>query len=115
MKHVKLFEQFLEESKVNEGIGTIALGVAGGLLLLKVLKLVLKKAFSSIGMHVKLPKEQLLKIVDETIKDALIKASGSGVNPMEIVVLQSYIKDEINSGRINTIKQIMQEIDLLSK
>lgn len=104
----------LKES-VNEGIGTIALGVAGGLILLKILKFVLKKVVGSVGMNVKLPKEKLLEIVKQTIAATLTKASGGGINVMDIMALQSYLKDEINAGRITTIKQIVQVVDKVSK
>lgn len=103
------------KESVNEGIGTIALGVAGGLILLKVLKFVLKKVVGAVGMNVKLPKEQLLEVVKKTMEAALTKISSSGVNIVDIITLQSYLKDEINAGRITTIKQIVQIVDKVSK
>ena len=100
---------------VNEGIGTIALGVAGGLLLLKVLKFVLKKVVGAVGMNVALPKEKLLEVVNNMVKNVLAQSSGKQINMFEIVALQSYLKDEINAGRITTVKQIVKVIDTLSK
>lgn len=97
---------------VNEGIGTIALGVAGGLLLLKILKFVLKKVVGGVGMNVKLPKEKLLEIVEETFESTKVSSS---VNKREMMELQSYLKDEINAGRITTVKQIVQVVDEASK
>ena len=100
---------------INEGIGTIALGVAGGLLLLKVLKFVLKKVVGAVGMNVALPKEKLLEVVNNMVKNVLAQSSGKQINMFEIVALQSYLKDEINVGRITTVKQIIQVIDTVSK
>ena len=110
----KTYPVTIKES-VNEGIGTIALGVAGGLLLLKVLKFVLKKVVGVVGMNVALPKEKLLEVVNNMVKNVLAKSSGKQINMFEIVALQSYLKDEINAGRITTIKQIVQVIDKVSK
>jgi hypothetical protein len=100
---------------VNEGIGTIALGVAGGLLLLKLLKFVVKKTVGAVGMTVTLPKEKLLEVVETVIKNALTQSSGKNVNMFEIVALRSFLKDEINAGKITRIKQIIQVIDKVSK
>lgn len=110
----KKYGSAMEES-VNEGIGTIALGVAGGLLLLKVLKFVVKKVVGAVGMNVALPKEKLLEVVNNMVKNVLAQSSGKQINMFEIVALQSYLKDEINAGRITTVKQIVKVIDTLSK
>jgi hypothetical protein len=109
-KMIKMFGE-----SVNEGIGTIALGVAGGLLLLKVLKFVLKKVLGTIGMNVPLPKEKLLEVVETMIKTVLTQSSGKQIDMLQLVALRSFLKDEINAGRITTIKQIIQIIDKLSK
>ena len=109
-KMIKMFGE-----SVNEGIGTIALGVAGGLLLLKVLKFVLKKVVGAIGMNVTLPKEKLLEVVETMIKTVLTQSSGKQIDMLQLVALRSFLKDEINAGRITTIKQIIQIIDKLSK
>ena len=100
---------------VNEGIGTIALGVAGGLLLLKVLKFVLKKVVGAIGMNVTLPKEKLLEVVETMVKTVLTQSSGKKIGMLQLVALRSFLKDEINAGKITNVKQIMQVIDKASK
>jgi hypothetical protein len=100
---------------VNEGIGTIALGVAGGLLLLKVLKFVLKKVVGAIGMNAPLPKEKLLEVVETMVKTVLTQSSGKKIGMLQLVALRSFLKDEINAGKITNVKQIMQVIDKASK
>jgi hypothetical protein len=104
-----------KDESVNEGIGTIALGVAGGLLLLKVLKFVLKKVVGAIGMNAPLPKEKLLEVVQTMVKTVIAQSSGKKINMLQLVALQSFLKDEINAGKITTVKQIMQVIDKASK
>jgi hypothetical protein len=104
----------LDES-VSEGIGTIALGIAGGLLLLKALGFAAKKVVGAIGRNVTLSKEKLLEVVETMIKGVLMQSSGKKVNMFEIVALRSFLKDEINAGKITTIKQIIEIIEKLSK
>ena len=104
----------LDES-VNEGIGTIALGIAGGLLLLKALGFAAKKVVGAIGRNVTLPKEKLLELVETMIKGVLTQSSGKKVNMFEIVALRSFLKDEINAGNITNVKQIIEIIEKLSK
>jgi hypothetical protein len=126
-KKNRIVREFVKNESVNEGIGTIALGVAGGLLLLKLLKVVVKKVLGTIGMNVPLPKEKLLEVVETMIKTVLTQSSGPSTylglnfhlgkeaNILKIVALRSFLKDEINAGKITTIKQIIQIIDKLSK
>ncbi len=87
---------------VNEGIITIALGVAGGLLLLKLLAKVLKFTIGRVGQHVTLSKDDLLKIKEQVINEAMktVISNGRGDLSIPIVKLGKYIDDEINSGRI---------------
>ena len=98
---------FIVES-VNEGIGTIALGVAGGLLLLNVLKLVLKKVVGGIGMNVALQKEKLHKTTDELFKQTLI--TGGKLDMMSFMALRSVIKEMIDNGQIAKLSQIIKVI-----
>ena len=100
---------------VNEGIGTIALGVAGGLLLLKTLGFVVKKVLGTIGMNVKLPKEKLLQVVEDMTKNVMQNSGGGKVDMLHLAKLKSYLMDEIKNGKITNVKQIMQVIDNLSK
>jgi len=95
------FETQLKES-MNEGIVTIALGVAGGLLLLKILAKVLKFVVGKIGLNVPLPKDKLIEIKEKVIDAALKSAisNGRGDLSIPIVKLGKYIDDEINSGKI---------------
>ena len=104
-----------KDESVNEGIGTIALGVAGGLLLLKVLKFVLKKVVGAIGMNAPLPKEKLLQVVQTMVKTVIAQSSGKQIDMLQLVALQSFLKDEINAGKITTVKQIIQVIERATK
>jgi hypothetical protein len=103
------------DESVSEGIGTIALGIAGGLLLLKALGFAAKKVVGAIGRNVTLPKEKLLELVETMVKGVLMQSSGKKVNILEIVALRSYLKDEINAGNITTINQIIKVIEKLTK
>jgi hypothetical protein len=98
---------------VNEGIGTIALGVVGGLLLLKVLKFVVKKVLGAIGMNAPLPKEKLHKTTDELFKQVLV--TGGKLNMRNFMALRSVIKEMIDKGQITTLSQIIKVIEKASK
>lgn len=97
----------LKES-VNEDLGTIALGVIGGIGLYKILKFALKKVGVAVGSRVTLPKETLHNIIDETNK-ALIKNSIKGdktLNMMQIATLRKLLKDYVDDGTIKSAKDI---------
>jgi hypothetical protein len=102
-----------KNESVNEGIGTIALGVAGGLLLLKVLKFVVKKVLGAIGTNVPLPKEKLHKITDELFEKVLV--TGGKIDMMNVKALRSVIKEMIDKGQITTLSQITKVIEKASK
>jgi hypothetical protein len=103
----------LKES-VNEGFATIALGVAGGLLLLKVLKFIVRKVLGAIGSNAPLSKDQLLMVVNDMFKHAMLKG-GSSLNVNDILDLKSILEKDINSGKITTIKQIEKVVIGASK
>lgn len=101
------------KESVNEGIGTIALGVAGGLLLLKVLKFVVKKVVGAVGMNVTLPKEKLHKTTDELFKQTLI--TGGKLDMISFMALRNVIKEMIDNGQITKLSQIIKVIEKASK
>ena len=105
-----------KSQSVNEELGTIALGVAGGILLLKLLKFVAKRILSGIGMNAKLTKEQLHKLVDEIYREALatpdMREPGQGIEMMELKQVRNALKGMIESGEIKTYKDIQ---DVLKK
>jgi hypothetical protein len=103
------------DESVSEGIGTIALGIAGGLLLLKALGFAAKKVVGAIGRNVTLPKEKLLEVVQTMVKNVIAQSSGKKIDMLQLVALQSFLKDEINAGKITTVKQIIQVIEKLTK
>ena len=93
---------------VNEDLGTIALGVMGGIGLFKILKFALKKVGVAVGSRVSLPKESLHKVVEQT-QQALIKNFIKGdktLNMMEIAALSKLLKDYIDDGTIKNAKDI---------
>jgi RNA polymerase-interacting CarD/CdnL/TRCF family regulator len=98
---------------VNEGVGTIALGVAGGLLLLKLLKVVAKKVVGTIGMNVPLPKEKLHQTTDEVFKQAIF--TGGKLNMLNYIALKSVIKEMIDKGEITKLSQIVKAFEKASK
>jgi hypothetical protein len=115
MKHIKLHEEFVNKESVNEGIGTIALGVAGGLLLLKFLKFGIKTVIGAIGVNVKLPKEKLLEILEVTYKRIYSQSSDKAYIISTLLPVKDFLKDEINAGRITTVKQVVEVIEKAAK
>ena len=109
-------KKFSNSVVVSEGIGAIALGVTGGILLLKLLKFVGKKILQGIGRNVKLSKEKLVELLDEMYRQALLspqlKNSGNGFDVIKMTQLRSAIKELIDSGEIKTVKDLE---DLLKK
>ena len=98
----------IHNDNVNEDLGTIALGVMGGIGLYKILKFALKKVGVAVGSRVSLPKESLHKIVEQT-HQALIKNFIKGdktLNMMEIASLSKLLKDYIDDGTIKNAKDI---------
>jgi len=106
-------EPMMEGDRVNEGIGTIALGIAGGLLLLKALGFAAKKIVGAISLNVTLPKEKLHKITDELFKQTLI--TGGKLDMMSFMALRSVIKEMIDDGQITKLSQIIKVIEKASK
>ena len=99
------------DESVNEDFGTIALGVAGGLLLLKFLKFGVKKVIGSIGMNVKLPKEKLLEILEVTYERLYSQRSNKAQIMLVLTPVKDFLKSEINAGRITTVKQVVDVIE----
>lgn len=109
-----------ESTSMNEGVITIALGVAGGLILLRILGKLLKTILSGIGMNVKLSKERLIEVT-ETMMDSALKQVISGKGGMQgsdfmaFLHVKQHILEQINSGKVNTIKDIVNIIKLAEK
>ena len=106
-------EPMMGGDQVNEGIGTIALGIAGGLLLLKALGFAAKKIVGAISLNVTLPKEKLHKTTDELFKQTLI--TGGKLDMMSFMALRSVIKEMIDDGQITKLSQIIKVIEKASK
>ena len=102
------------EEELDEGIGTIALGVAGGLALLKALKFIGGKVLKGIAHNVPLPKEKLLEVVSLAIKKSMQDGS-SGINMFKIIGLKKFLEEKIEDGSITTIKQIKQVVEKAAK
>lgn len=102
------------EEELDEGIGTIALGVAGGLALLKALKFIGGKVLKGIAHNVPLPKEKLLEVVSLAIKKSMQDGS-SGINMFKIIGLKKLLEEKIEDGSITTIKQIKQVVEKAAK
>ena len=98
----------IQLESVNEDLGTIALGVMGGIGLYKILKFALKKVGVAVGSRVPLPKESLHNIINETNK-ALINNFIKGdktLNMMQIALLTKVLKDYVDDGTIKNAKDI---------
>lgn len=99
---------------IDEGIGTIAIGVAAGLVLLKLLKYVIKKVAGKIALNVNLPKENLHKILDTAINKAL-ETKSNGAVAMNLMLFQNAIAKMIDSGEIKNAGQIAKAVVAASK
>jgi len=102
------------EEELDEGIGTIALGVASGLALLKALKFIGGKVLKGIAHNVPLPKEKLLEVVSLVIRKSMQDGS-SGINMFKIIGLKKFLEEKIEDGSFTTIKQIKQVIEKAAK
>jgi hypothetical protein len=109
----------LFDESVNEGIGTIALGVVGGYLLLKTLKFVFKKVYRGIGMNVKLSTDNLHTIKDKVFKQLLKKAENDPIKKVKLLsffdTAKEQIENHIDSGKITTVKQLQNELEKIVK
>jgi len=106
---------FVQES-VNEDFGTIALGVAGGLLLLKVLKFVAKKVIGGVARNATLSREVLHTTIEsmtkELIKQKTKKPNGKlkDVSLEDIFRLKVVLKRLVDRGDIKTMNDIQKII-----
>lgn len=95
----------INESVVNEDVGTIALGVMLAWVGLKVIGAVAKQILGKIGMNVEVAPEKLKQITNDMVLSAA-KATGSG----KAVLLGTFLKIEldkkIESGEIKTVNAL---------
>ncbi len=113
MKNVLKFNEFTNESfelneadeSVNEGIGTIALGIMLAWAGLKVIKVVAKKIIGKIAFNAELKPEMLKSIVDETTKKVSAQTGTS-----QSILLTSLLKIEldkrIDAGELKTVNDV---------
>lgn len=102
----------VEPESLEEGIVTIALGVAGAVLLLKILKKVFKLVAGAIGIMVPLPKDKLKEIVSEMTMEFIKKDPR---NSIEAAKLQRALHSAIEDGDIKTMKDIIGVVARLKK
>jgi len=110
-------KRFNESNKpMNEGVLTIAAGVILGLMGLKLLKAITKKVLGTIGMNVKIEPDKLKSILSKVVKETMLKSEGMlGINFIQIALIEKKISKKIDSGKITTIKGIMDEFESLTK
>ena len=114
--HFNLTDKSVNEQQINEDFGTIALGVAGGLLALKVLKFVAKKIMGGVARNVPLGKEPLYTFIDsmtkELIKQKTMDPNGKlkEVSLMDIVKLEEVLKALVDKGQLKTMNDIQNII-----
>ena len=120
MKKSELRQMIREEIErldepVNEGIITIALGVAAGLLLVKIFLSVVASVLKGAVWRLPLPPEKLLSVWKETMTRVMTKGVARGDLMVEILALNSHMVAEIKAGRITTIKQMHSILDKAQK
>jgi len=95
----------VNEGIVNEGIGTIAIGIMLAWAGLKVLKFVAKKLFAGIGSNMELTPERLKRATVEMIK-SISNETNIGASFLMGHYLTKLINTDIDSGKIKTINDI---------
>ena len=108
-------KEIMEQQKMDEGFFTIALSVAAGLFVFKIVMGVLKRFIREFGLRKEIPKDKLLKINDEcwdNVRDQVISSDRSGLDVVKVELMRRQFAKKIKSGEITTIKQIT---DILQK
>ena len=100
----------IKESKVNEMIGTFALGVMLAWAGIKVLKVVAKKVVGTIGMNVEVSADELKNITQEMV-DKVAEETGSASAILDTTNLKMDIDKKIDSGEIKNIAGINKELE----
>lgn len=95
----------VNEGIVNEGIGTIAIGIMLAWAGLKVLKFVAKKLFAGIGSNMELTPERLKRATIEMVK-SISNETNIGASILMGHYLTKLINADIDSGKIKTINDI---------
>lgn len=113
-KHTKSYHELYGDEEKNEnlqeGVGTIALGIMLAYAGLKVLKFVAKKVVGAVGKNVKLEPVNLKKITMEMVKN-VAKETGSGADLLLGIALKREIDAKIDSGEIKTIGGIQKAME----
>ena len=109
-EEIQLLKESVNEESINEDIVTIALGVAGGLLLLKLLGKVVKSVLGFIGMNATLEKDKLKEVNEKLMIDAMKKAKSGDL--VTFALFKNEIDKRIDSGKITKLKDI---VDIIKK
>jgi hypothetical protein len=113
-KHTKAYDELYGDDEKNEnlqeGVGTIALGIMLAYAGLKVLKFAAKKVAGAIGRKVKLDPDKLKDITMEMVKAVAVE-TGSGADLLLGIDLKRQIDAKIDSGEIKTVGGIQKEME----
>jgi hypothetical protein len=100
----------INESVVNEGVGTIALGVMLAWAGLKVLGVIAKKVIGKIAFNAELPPEKLKKVVADMVKN-ISKKTGSA----EVLLVGTAVKIDldrkIDAGELKTVNDLKRAME----
>ena len=113
-KHTKAYDELYgdeeENENLQEGVGTVALGIMLAYAGLKVLKFVAKKVVGAIGKNVELEPSKLKKVSTEIVK-RVAEETNSGAHLFYGIALKREIDDKIDSGEIKTIRGIQKAME----
>lgn len=94
-----------DDAEVNEGIGTIALGIMLAWVGLKVIGAVAKQVLGKIGANVEIAPEQLKQITNDLVL-RVAKETGSGQSVLLSTFLKRELDKKIDSGEIKTVNAL---------
>lgn len=109
-KDDKLAAKKINEAEVNEGVGTIALGIMLAWVGLRVIGAVAKKVLGKIGANVEIAPEQLKQITND-LALRVAKETGSGQSVLLGTFLKIELDKKIDSGEIKTVNALEKAME----
>lgn len=112
MKHITNFKDWQKSNTVNESLLlTVQAGIVLGLLGVKGIIAIVRKAAQKMGENTELEKSELKKLVNQIVNDI----SNEDKSGKSFMALEKELNDKIDSGEINKARDIVTVIKQLSK
>ena len=102
--------EYIEESEVNEGVGTIALGIMLAWAGLKVLGVVAKKVIGKIAFNAELSPEKLKRVVADMVKN-ISKKTGSAEVLLVSTAVKINLDKRIDAGELKTVNDLKRAME----